>query len=1179
MRKMMKLLFCLIMTIILCGSYALAESGVTIISAPEAVDLYVTYENVFVSGTVRYKLDDGVVVRKHSITQYRDVTEPGMIVTDEGNGQYRADFQMGYSKLGGELYGLGDVLPCTFSVETNKGTENVEFVLRLHEETWDPSRLTIHNPVDSDVVLGDELRVGKPMLDSKPLPDTWINIHEYSTDTLELVDETDTEYVYRVINVGEVWTTYEIREINSNRSLGTFVVDRMALASNDDEYLHLWGENSLKIPLSDGKYSGSVTANLVGERLVKENWNSIDLSKVQCNVKLADHDEIEAVSYRLVEATSQIGIRFELNNVKASGSTELLVDIEYDGAQGQCTIPITVVDDTTLDASAFEFPRIWYYGDYIEFIVDEGKLNSDDFGIYCPAFVPGERKVGKCAGVYPVTAYSGGKEIDLGTVTVMEKGGDTPTNTLIFYDDMWLSTDGYVYCSTISNVVEFEGGIGGNCPSGADIHNPKVEFSIVSVSEGCPYEIELIPSNVMAMDEYPGDLGDNFLIRMTPKVMPLTTGQYSFVVEAKISCCGQTAQLKNTCPVLIVDVPGNYKDYLINPPSVMRVGDNWRWSRATASPLSKYGYVSLTFSDNVESGWAAWAATSQDFRMLKEGTATWEYAVEYANGRLTLQKGTTTILGENDDTLLWFDIISALDKTGTFSGGGITATLEDGKAVISGGTIQDVDIASWMPKKITSVEIDDTILTGEYITVSITDDRAIEFILNDGVNNETEEGIKAKVSSGGKVEFVSYTDAERMNLSVSADSEMSVFNYGTINGLLDGVCEGKLNVSNYGKVLKAINVNTNQNGIFSATNAGETKSIQMYSNGNSTASINNSGNVTGIFIVCTEDNGVINAVNTGTIAGLVTEALHQGRTTLTNNGTITNESGLNIDKNAYVRVDETGRVVIDGSGIIQPGAILLDYLTDARIEETPAETIQVHITLDGTYGSIADVRRDAILIFRSAVSLTLSGIKAHAGKDQIIAIAYYTDSNGKQQRCLIRQEELYEEETGTVITGGNDVIDNLSPVKVPTLVLPDSSMLDTPVFLKYRELEIGENKIVYDLRLVDQNGNDVKMPEGSVVIFPYPEDITIKNAMEYLFTIVHHALKDTEIFSTIENTIALKEAGLCITVNSFSPFEITWEEQPEVALPQTGDNSHIILWLALLALTGTAILTLKRKTV
>ena len=50
-------------------------------------------------------------------------------------------------------------------------------------------------------------------------------------------------------------------------------------------------------------------------------------------------------------------------------------------------------------------------------------------------------------------------------------------------------------------------------------------------------------------------------------------------------------------------------------------------------------------------------------------------------------------------------------------------------------------------------------------------------------------------------------------------------------------------------------------------------------------------------------------------------------------------------------------------------------------------------------------------------------------------------------------------------------------------------------------------------------------------------------------------------------------------VSSFSPFEISWEEQPEIDLPQTGDNSHIALWLALLTMAGTTMRILKRKTV
>ncbi len=528
--------------------------------------------------------------------------------------------------------------------------------------------------------------------------------------------------------------------------------------------------------------------------------------------------------------------------------------------------------------------------------------------------------------------------------------------------------------------------------------------------------------------------------------------------------------------------------------------------------------------------------------------------------------------------VLWRDIVSALNETGSFSRYGVIATLEDNKAIVSGGTIQDVEITNGWSKKIETVEIDNTVLIGERIALEALDGREFLFKLGGNTIDRTEMGIKVEASCDGKMTLNNYADVERIETIVAARGEMSVTNYGTIADSIGGICRGKLDVVNYGEVLRAINVCPSEQGVLCVTNAGEAKSFQTYSDGKSIANVNNSGNISGIFCIGTENSSTINAVNTGTIAGLVVEAMENGKTVFNNNGVVTNEDGLNIDKNVYVMVDETGRVVIDGTGIVQPGAILIDYLTDKRIEETPAESIQIQIGLNGARSSVNNAREKATHILRKNIGINLSGINAHVGKDQILAIVFYDDLNGMPQRCLIRQRELLEE-TGIVTVGGEDTINNFSPVKVPTLVLPDDAVFSAPVFLKYKELETGRGKITYDLRLIDQNGNEVNVPKGSIVVFPYPEDITIKNAMEYLFTIVHRSVEKTEFFSTLEETIELKEAGLCIHISSFSPFEITWENQPKIDLPKTGDNSNLGLWLAMLALAGVALMALRSKTV
>ena len=157
--------------------------------------------------------------------------------------------------------------------------------------------------------------------------------------------------------------------------------------------------------------------------------------------------------------------------------------------------------------------------------------------------------------------------------------------------------------------------------------------------------------------------------------------------------------------------------------------------------------------------------------------------------------------------------------------------------------------------------------------------------------------------------------------------------------------------------------------------------------------------------------------------------------------------------------------------------------------------------------------------------------------------------------------------------------DNLPPVKVPTLILPDGTIEELDLTLKFNgPIKEGKNNIKYDVRLVDSEGNKVELPKECILCFPYPEGLDETSENRYRIMIHHLGDKGMEKFSTEDDTIDLKPQGLCIRISSLSPFIIEWEEQPEVVLPQTGDNSHIALWLALLMLAGTATLILNRKT-
>lgn len=164
-----------------------------------------------------------------------------------------------------------------------------------------------------------------------------------------------------------------------------------------------------------------------------------------------------------------------------------------------------------------------------------------------------------------------------------------------------------------------------------------------------------------------------------------------------------------------------------------------------------------------------------------------------------------------------------------------------------------------------------------------------------------------------------------------------------------------------------------------------------------------------------------------------------------------------------------------------------------------------------------------------------------------------------------------------VIVGENE-FRNLPPVKVPTLVFPNGTVIPDDLTLRFNGPDvIEEQKIKYDVWLANGQGGKVDLPVESILCFPYPEGLDETGMRRYSITIHQYDENGVKTFSTQDGTLELTKQGLCIRVSSLSPFVIEWEELPEVDLPKTGDNSQIALWLAMLTLAGVTLMGLKRK--
>lgn len=159
------------------------------------------------------------------------------------------------------------------------------------------------------------------------------------------------------------------------------------------------------------------------------------------------------------------------------------------------------------------------------------------------------------------------------------------------------------------------------------------------------------------------------------------------------------------------------------------------------------------------------------------------------------------------------------------------------------------------------------------------------------------------------------------------------------------------------------------------------------------------------------------------------------------------------------------------------------------------------------------------------------------------------------------------------IVSGSDAFAKLTPVTVPTLVLPDGQTLGGSVMLKYVKVDAtSENTVIYEVYLVDQDGNRVKLPAACTLCLPYPEGLSQSSASTYRIHILHEMDGGrSEDFDSVSGGLELTEQGLCVRISSLSPFTITWERFPEISLPQTGDSSRSGLWLALGLISAAAL--------
>ena len=183
-----------------------------------------------------------------------------------------------------------------------------------------------------------------------------------------------------------------------------------------------------------------------------------------------------------------------------------------------------------------------------------------------------------------------------------------------------------------------------------------------------------------------------------------------------------------------------------------------------------------------------------------------------------------------------------------------------------------------------------------------------------------------------------------------------------------------------------------------------------------------------------------------------------------------------------------------------------------------------------------------------------------------------------ESACVTSESQLKEDQKG-----------------VP-FILADKSAINNATVQTVAE-QTGERSTEFDITLM--NGNkEVDLAKPVTLTLGYPAGMPQSVSKNYEFAVVHTLDDGTEeVMTTMTDNVKLTANGPQVTATGFSPYTVIWGTKAELAeyaekaadsnsgvvdgkveaLPQTGDDSMLLLWVALLTVSTTVLVVKKRS--